>query len=95
MLWNCTEIDERKASTLAQSICLSNVVARILVEQGITQAEDAEEFLRPRLAQLDDPFAIKNLKSAAMRIEKAVENKESIVVFGCSISSWKLRPFTR
>lgn len=82
MLWNCTEIDECKASTLAQSICLSNVVTRILVEQGITQAEDAEEFLRPRLAQLDDPFAIKNLKSAAKRIEKAVENKESIVVFG-------------
>jgi single-stranded-DNA-specific exonuclease len=82
MLWNCTEIDECKASALAQSICLSNVVTRILVEQGITQAEDAEEFLRPRLAQLDDPFAIKNLKSAAKRIEKAVENKESIVVFG-------------
>ena len=82
MLWNCTEIDECKASTLAQSICLSDVVTRILVEQGITEAEDAEEFLRPRLAQLDDPFAIKNLKSAAKRIEKAVENKESIVVFG-------------
>ena len=82
MLWNCAEIDELKASALAHSTSLSNVVTRILVKQGITQAEDAEEFLRPRLAQLDNPFAIKNLKSAAKRIEKAVEDKESVVVFG-------------
>ncbi len=82
MLWNCAEIDDLKASALASSTSLSSVVTRILVKQGITQAEDAEDFLRPRLAQLDNPFAIKNLKSAAKRIEKAVEDKESVVVFG-------------
>ena len=82
MLWNCTEIDELKASVLSESIGISSVVTRILVERGITEVEKAEEFLRPRLAQLEDPFAIKNLKFAAIRVEKAVEQNESVVVFG-------------
>ena len=82
MLWNCTEIDELEASILSKSIGLSSVITRILIERGIIEVENVEEFLRPRLAQLEDPFAIKNLKAAAIRIEKAVLHNESIVVFG-------------
>ena len=82
MLWNCAEIDEIDASILSKSIGLSGVVTRILVERGFNEVENIEEFLRPRLAQLEDPFAIKNLKAAAIRIEKAVLHNESIVVFG-------------
>ncbi len=82
MLWTSIEIDEQKASALAERLSLSEVVARLLVQRGIATTEAAEEFLRPRLAQLDNPFAMVNLEAAVERIEQAIEAKESVVVFG-------------
>ncbi|NBB78750.1 MAG: single-stranded-DNA-specific exonuclease RecJ [Verrucomicrobia bacterium] len=82
MLWNPIDIDEPTARDLAKRLRVSIVCAQLLVQRGITSPEAAEEFLRPRLAQLDDPFALKNLKAAVERIEQAIEAKESVVVFG-------------
>ena len=82
MLWTSIEIDEQKASALVERLGLSEVVARLLVQRGMTTTEGAEEFLRPRLAQLDNPFAMANLELAVERIEQAIEAKESVVVFG-------------
>lgn len=83
MLWTTTAaVDERKASELAERLGVSEVAARLLVQLGLATAEKAEEFLRPRLAQLDNPFAMTNLEAAVERIEQAIEGKESVVVFG-------------
>jgi single-stranded-DNA-specific exonuclease len=82
MLWNSIDIDESAAGNLAERLGLSKVCSQLLVQRGIATAETAEEFLRPRLAQLDNPFALKNLEAAVERIEQAIERKESVVVFG-------------
>jgi single-stranded-DNA-specific exonuclease len=57
-------------------------MGRLLAQRDLSTVEAAEEFLRPRLAQLDNPFALKNLRAAVSRIEQAIEAKESVVVFG-------------
>lgn len=82
MLWTTIDTDEKAAANLAERLGLSKVVAELLVQRGIVETEAAEEFLRPRLAQLDNPFAMTNLEDAVERIEQAIEGKESVVVFG-------------
>lgn len=82
MLWNSIDTDESAARNLAERLGLSKVCSQLLVQRGIVSPEAAEEFLRPRLAQLDNPFALKNLEAAVERIEQAIEAKESVVVFG-------------
>ncbi len=82
MLWNTIDIDETAARNLAGRPGVSKVCAQLLVQRGIVTSEAAEDFLRPRLAQLDNPFALKNLEAAVNRIEQAIEAKESVVVFG-------------
>lgn len=82
MLWNSIDTDETAANHLAECLGLSKVCAQLLVHRGIPSPEAAEEFLRPRLAQLENPFALKNLKAAVERIERAIEAGESVVVFG-------------
>jgi len=82
MLWTSIDIDEKAAADLADHLGLSKVTAELLVQRGIDTSEVAEEFLRPRLAQLDNPFAMTNLEAAVERIEQAIEAKESVVVFG-------------
>ncbi len=82
MLWTTIETDEATAAVLAGRLGLSKVASQLLVQRGIATVESAEEFLRPRLAQLDNPFAMVNLEAAVDRIEQAIEAKESVVVFG-------------
>lgn len=82
MLWTTIDTDEKAAAALAERLGLSKVLAELLVQREIKTCEAAEEFLRPRLDQLDNPFAMTNLEAAVERIEQAIEAKESVVVFG-------------
>ena len=82
MLWTTIDTDETAATALAERLGLSKVVSDLLVQRGINTSEVAEEFLRPRLAHLQNPFAMVNLEAAVERIEQAIEGKESVVVFG-------------
>jgi len=82
MLWTTIDIDETVATALPERLGLSKVVSELLVQRGINTSEAAEEFLRPRLAHLQNPFTMLNLEAAVERIEQAIETKESVVVFG-------------
>ena len=82
MLWTTIEVEESFANELSTVLNLSKVLGCLLVQRGLKTVEAAEAYLRPRLAHLEDPFRIKNLKAAVTRLEQAIEGKESIVVFG-------------
>jgi single-stranded-DNA-specific exonuclease len=82
MLWTASDVDPTAAEALAEAVGVSPVVANLLIQRGIDAPEAAEVFLRPRLAQLDDPFAMSHLRAAAERIEAAIDAGESVVVFG-------------
>ncbi len=82
MLWTTIETDETLAAELGSQLGVSKVAAQLLSQRGLLTAEKAEEFLRPRLAHLDNPFEMTNLEAAVTRIEQAIEQKQSVVVFG-------------
>ncbi len=82
MRWTKIETDETLADELSTALNVSKVMGCLLVQCDLPSVEVAEAYLRPRLANLDDPFRIKNLRAAVSRIEQAIEGKESVVVFG-------------
>lgn len=82
MRWNTLESDSVSVDAISESLGVSKTLAQLLVQRGLAGQDAAEEFLRPRLALLDNPFALTNLEAAVRRIEKAVEQKQSVVVFG-------------
>lgn len=57
-------------------------IARLLLRRGFTKVEEAEDFLRPRLKSLSDPFLLPNMEAAVARIFVALDRKEQIVLFG-------------
>ncbi|MBU1018089.1 single-stranded-DNA-specific exonuclease RecJ [Patescibacteria group bacterium] len=59
-----------------------NIIAKLLQNRGIDSPEKAEWFFNGTLKNLHDPKLLKGIEKAAERIEKAVENKEKIMVFG-------------
>ena len=73
---------EEKIKHLAQALNVEDFVAQLLVQRGIETFEDAKNFFRPSLDHLHDPYLMKDMEKAVKRIEKAIENKERILVFG-------------
>src|SRR5438094_2235193 len=63
-------------------ICGSECIVRLLMRKGFASAEDVENFLRPRLKSLSDPFLLPNMRRAMERILTALDRYERIVIFG-------------
>lgn len=61
---------------------VSAAFGAVLVNRGIGDAESADEFLRPKLSRLSDPFVLTDMRRAADRLWRAIENREPISVYG-------------
>ena len=73
---------ENTVQYLAKALNVEDFVATLLVQRGIETFEGARRFFRPSLADLHDPYLMKDMDKAVARIEKAIENEENILVFG-------------
>ncbi|MDI5896603.1 single-stranded-DNA-specific exonuclease RecJ [Flavobacterium yafengii] len=73
---------EDTVKNLAKALNVEDFVATLLVQRGIETFEDAKRFFRPSLDDLHDPYLMKDMEKAVVRIEKAIENEENILVFG-------------
>jgi single-stranded-DNA-specific exonuclease len=74
--------DDTLVASLAKSLNISIVLARLLIQRGITTFDEARNFFRPSLAKLYDPFLMKDMDKAVIRLNKAIENQEKIMIFG-------------
>ncbi len=61
---------------------LPPLVRTLLAQRGISGRERAERFLRPRLADLGDPFEMKELDLAVERIFRAADAGEHVCIYG-------------
>ncbi|MCX6849541.1 MAG: single-stranded-DNA-specific exonuclease RecJ [Verrucomicrobia bacterium] len=70
------------AAELAADMGLSSLMAQLLVQRGLTSVELARDFLVPKLATLGDPTVLPEMVPAVERILRAVDEKQSVVLYG-------------
>lgn len=58
------------------------LVSRLLWQRGITTAEQADNFLLPKLRQLSNPFEMAEMEIAVERVFQAIDNEEEICLYG-------------
>ncbi|NLX26144.1 MAG: single-stranded-DNA-specific exonuclease RecJ, partial [Lentisphaerae bacterium] len=80
--WEIRTANLEKVRDLVAAMGIPAPLAHVLVTRGFNTAEDAAQFLRPRLAELDDPFLLPDMERAVQRIWRAVDAQERITVFG-------------
>ena len=61
---------------------VSPILASLLLERGFSDPIRAEMFLKPKLTNLGDPFRVKNLRAAALRLIEAISKNQKVLVFG-------------
>ncbi|MCC5927324.1 MAG: single-stranded-DNA-specific exonuclease RecJ [Bacteroidetes bacterium] len=69
-----------KAKKLSSEAGLT--LARLLALRGVTTYDSARHFFRPDLTALHDPFLMKDMHKASVRLARAIRNQEKVVVYG-------------
>ncbi|PIE48251.1 MAG: single-stranded-DNA-specific exonuclease RecJ [Flavobacteriales bacterium] len=72
----------KKVAVLAKALKVETILAKLLIQRGITTYDEAKAFFRPSLEDLHDPFLMKNMVTAVERVFKALEQGEHILVYG-------------
>lgn len=83
--WNYkypTPEEEQAAKELGEKLNMSPILTLLLIRRGITTESAAKRFFRPQLADLINPFLMKDMDIAVDRLNDAMGRKERILVYG-------------
>jgi len=67
---------------LGKALGLPSIVAKLLINRGITAPGQAAIFLKPLLTSMHDPFLLKDMDKAVARLTMARERGETVLVYG-------------
>ena len=76
------QADEFTVTSLAESLNISETLARLLVLRNITNYQQAKAFFRPTLDSIHDPFLMDGMETATSRVIKAITENELICIYG-------------
>lgn len=80
--WVFPDADISAVEKVVRQHDLPEVVARLLVQRGVSP-EDIDKFLNPTLKDhLADPFSLVGMKDAAAFIAQAIQDKKQFAIFG-------------
>ena len=91
MKWIPKSVDDAKVPALAaalrqqsgiKSAPQAETLSRLLIMRGVEDADAAQRFLTPSLANLHSPYQLKGMQAAVDRIDAAIERRESILIYG-------------
>ncbi len=80
--WKLSKCDAALIKELSAGTGLRPTAARVLANRGIDTIESARLFLEKSLDSLPDPFLLPDAMAACLRIKKAVDEREKILVYG-------------
>lgn len=71
-----------QAADLAHALKISPILGQVLMNRGITSADQANSFLRPKLNELIRPERTPGVQAAVERIRDALNQGQKITVYG-------------
>ncbi len=74
--------DPIKIRQLVQDLSIDEILAKLLVQRNISDANMVREFFHPNLSMLHDPFLMKDMAAAVERVNRAITGNEKILIYG-------------
>ena len=75
-----TSDELRLAGELSEKLNMSPLLTQLLVKRGITTESAAKQFFKPQLADLINPFRMKDMDAAVDRLNDAMGRKARVLV---------------
>ncbi|MFW5770587.1 MAG: single-stranded-DNA-specific exonuclease RecJ [Spirochaetota bacterium] len=82
--WHFVQIDNHAADRLRAELDIDEFIAHLLCARGIVNADDAMDFLNPRLSNLHSPYLLRDMELAVARIRQVVDNSELVGIYSDS-----------
>ena len=76
------EPDQNKITNLSKALQVDTTIAKLLIQRNIETFDQAKAFFRPSLADLHNPFLMKDMDLAVNSVNAAIEKNQTIMVFG-------------
>ena len=80
--WKLPIIDRKKIEYINEAFRYPDFFGSILISRGIDTYEKVLQYTRPYVYSLYSPFYFRDMEKAIFRIEKAVSEKQGILIFG-------------
>lgn len=80
--WNFIEPDHEMQESFSKKLGISSITAQILINRGINNYTDADNFINSSLEGFHNPYQMKDMDKAVQRILHAIKNKEKIFIYG-------------
>ena len=74
--------NEETITSLASELGIDRPLAQLLIQRNILTYKEAREYFRPDLANLHDPFLMKDMDVAIQRIQEAIQEGEKVMIYG-------------
>ena len=80
--WMFADSEDAAVQRLKEDQGLSSLLARLMVNRGLGDPEAARFFLDAQLDTVHDPFLMRGMDVAVKRIVQAIQNNETVTVYG-------------
>ncbi len=74
--------DDGTVQELTTHLKIPRTLVNVLAARGVRTPEEAEKFFHPSMDDLNDPFLMKDMEKAVLRVMKAIRDGEKIWIHG-------------
>ena len=79
--WRINDADPKLQAILSNALDIHPIIAQLLINRGITDIQQAKDFLAADITSLHDPFLLKNMDKPPPRSPKTKNKKKKIILF--------------
>lgn len=80
--WISRTKEENISQTITTELGIHSLVSQIIVNRGITNVEDARNYLFADYSHLHDPFLLNDMRKAVDKILEAIKKGQKITIYG-------------
>ncbi len=80
--WLVSRTNPDYLTYLSREASISPVLAQILINRDIKDADTVRDFLSPSVEKMHDPYLIPDMDRAVERLKKSIANSETVMVHG-------------
>lgn len=80
--WKYEKQSEEEVKRISEKFNISTLVAKVIVNRKFNNDEEISNYLNADISKIYDPYLMEDMEKAVARIQKAIDNKEKVVIYG-------------
>ena len=80
--WECMTPDKEMITKISSRFEISELIAGVLVNRGLTNEKEIEIFLNPTRKDFYDPYLLEDMDIAVEKIQEVINKKGRILIYG-------------